>query len=195
MVKGFGTNYWTNSSCYSSPQYRWNRNSGDTWVTWEKDESFRENFAFGLKLGPIYQEMKVKRTLHIVHMLHSLGLYVIKKLKSTRNSFLLVSYETVERLRLRWIFVRQSAYVLVEYCQKGLYYFTKGQEIARFINNAFTEANAQFGMGDIYLNMGETEKARGHYLCAAEQFKENGYDQLYERVMNRLSSLPSEKNS
>ena len=61
LNEGFGTNYWTNSSCHSSPQYHWNRNSGDTWVTWEQDESLGEDFAFGLKLGPTYQKMEVKK--------------------------------------------------------------------------------------------------------------------------------------
>lgn len=61
LWEGHGTNYWTNSSCHSSPRFHLNRNSGDTWVTWEKDESIGEAFAFGLKLGPTYQKMEVEK--------------------------------------------------------------------------------------------------------------------------------------
>ena len=78
---------------------------------------------------------------------------------------------------------------------KGLVYCTKGLKIAQSIKNAFIEACAQDGMGDIYMEMDHTEQAREHFQHAADLFNELGKEEEYEAVMDRIRSLPSKNNS
>ena len=58
--EGFGSRYWTNASCHSSPSYSLNDN-GEWLMTWKQDETLGDRFAFGLVLGPTYTEMEVKK--------------------------------------------------------------------------------------------------------------------------------------
>lgn len=72
---------------------------------------------------------------------------------------------------------------------KALEYQTKGVSSASSINNSLLEATIHNRIGQTYKSMNNVEKAREHFLRAAELFKELGNDKEYENNLELCSSL------
>ena len=79
--------------------------------------------------------------------------------------------------------------------QKALEYRSKGLSIARSLNDVNLEATLSSRIGQTYRDMNYIEKAREHFLQAAELFKDLGNEKEYQANMHLYNSLAPENKS